>query len=164
MAADFGAESNLETNFGTVVVAGRNVTPCQDTIAFPPPDQPFHFPYPFEVDDASNMSLGSQSANTKDESQPLLTPDNNTPFDDDDVALASRKDESVDDDNMAHAASLGDNMAFAGRQEVNKRFVNNVAPPMDTTTPWPLMAALEMTFSVPHRLVWLTPESYPSPQ
>ncbi len=66
------------------------------------------------MDDASNASLGSQSASTKDKSQPLLTPDNNTPFNDDNVALA---------------ASLGDNMALAGGQEVNTPFDNNVAPP-----------------------------------
>ncbi len=82
----------------------------------------------------------------------------------DNVPLASRKDESVDDDNVVHAAGLGDNMALAGRQEVNMPFNNDMAPPADTTTPWLLMAALETTPSMPHRLVWSTPQSHPPPQ
>jgi hypothetical protein len=36
LAADFRAESNLKTTFGTEVIAGRNVIPCQDAIAIPP--------------------------------------------------------------------------------------------------------------------------------
>jgi hypothetical protein len=91
------------------------------------------------VDDASNASLGSQSASAKDESKPLLTPDNNALFDNvnvalaaglgENVALAGRKDEWVDDDDVAHATGLGDDMALAGGQEVNTPFDDNVAPP-----------------------------------
>ncbi len=81
------------------------------------------------MDDASSKSLGSKSVNAKIDYQPLLTPDNSTPFNNDDVALAGGKDESVYDDNMAHTAGLGDNMALASGQEVNTLFNNDVAPP-----------------------------------
>ena len=37
LATNFGPESNLETTFGSIVVAGCNVTPCRDAIAIPPP-------------------------------------------------------------------------------------------------------------------------------
>jgi hypothetical protein len=87
--ADFSAESNLKTTFSTVVVAGRNVTPPRDAIAIPPPDQPFRSPNPFEMDDASNTSHGSLSASANNASQPLLTPNYNIPFNNDDVALKS---------------------------------------------------------------------------
>jgi hypothetical protein len=130
LVADFSAKSNLETTSATVVVAGRNITPCRDAIAIPPPDQePFCLPNPFEVDNASNMSLRSKSANVGNNSQPLLTPNNNTQFNDDNVALAGGKDESVDDDNVAHATGLGENMALSGGQEVNAPVDNDVAPP-----------------------------------
>ncbi len=33
-------ESTPKTNFGTIVVAGCNITSCQEAIAIPPPDQP----------------------------------------------------------------------------------------------------------------------------
>jgi hypothetical protein len=89
ITADFSAESNTKTTFATVVVAGHNVTPRRDAIAIPPPDQPFRSPNPFEMDDASNASHGSSSASATNASQPLLTPDNNIPFDNDDVALES---------------------------------------------------------------------------
>jgi hypothetical protein len=87
--ANFSAKSNLKTTFATVVVAGRNITPCCNTIAIPPPDQPFRSPNPFMMDDASNASQGSWSASSNDASQPLLTPDDNIPFNNDDVALES---------------------------------------------------------------------------
>jgi hypothetical protein len=66
---------------------------------------------------------------TNNDSQPLLTPNNNTPFNNDNVALTSGKDESVNDDDMAHTTNLRDNMALTGGQEVNTPFDNNVAPP-----------------------------------
>ncbi len=92
LAANFSAKSNLETTFGTVVVAGRNVTLCWDAIAIPPPDQPSHLPNPFKVDNASNTSIRSMSASANNESQPLLIPNNNTIFEDYNVALASGTD------------------------------------------------------------------------
>ncbi len=93
LAANFSGKSNLETTFVTVVVAGCIATPHQDAIAIPPPDQPFRLPNPFEVDDASNANLRSMSVSTNNESQPLLIPNNNTPFDNYNVALTSRTDE-----------------------------------------------------------------------
>ncbi len=93
LAANFSGKSNLETTFVTVVVAGCIVTPHRDAIAIPPPDQPFRLPNPFKVDDASNANLRSMSVSTNDESQPLLIPNNNTPFDNYNVALTSRTDE-----------------------------------------------------------------------
>jgi hypothetical protein len=89
ITANFSAESNIENTFTTIVMDGHNVTPLRDTIAIPPLDQPFHSPNPFKMDNASNGSHGSSSASVINVSQPLLTPDNNTLFNDDDVALES---------------------------------------------------------------------------
>jgi hypothetical protein len=54
-----------------------------------PHDQPFCSPNLFDMDDASNASHGSSSASATDVSQPLLTPKDNIPFSDDNVALKS---------------------------------------------------------------------------